>query len=53
MLRKILAAAVLVGLAVEANASLVTGDTAFTAFTAFNADEDGWALTTFKDAASH
>lgn len=46
MFRKILAAAILIGLTAEANASLTTGDLAFTAF---NADEDGWALTTFKD----
>lgn len=46
MFRKILAAAILVGLTAEAQASLTTGDLVFTAF---NADEDGWALTTFKD----
>ena len=46
MFRKILAAAILVGLTAEANAALSTGDLAFTAF---NADEDGWVLTTFKD----
>ena len=46
MLRKILATAILAGLALEANASLSTGDIAFTAF---NADEDGWAMTAFKD----
>ncbi|MEQ1529335.1 MAG: hypothetical protein ABL925_08465 [Methylococcales bacterium] len=45
MLRKILTIAVLAGMALEANAALLSGDMAFTAF---NADEDGWALTTFK-----
>ncbi len=50
MFRKILAAAMLVGLTAEASASLTTGDLAFTAF---NADEDGWALVTFKDIEAH
>ena len=34
----------------NANAALNTGDIAFTAF---NADEDGWALTTFVDIAAN
>lgn len=47
MLRKILATAVLAGLALEANASpTLTPDIAFTAF---NADEDGWAIVNFTD----
>jgi hypothetical protein len=50
MLRKILAAAVLAATALEANASLTTGDIAFTSF---NADEDGWSLVTFVDIAAN
>ncbi len=50
MFRKMLATAILIGLTAEANASLSSGDLAFTAF---NADEDGWALTTFKDIAAN
>jgi hypothetical protein len=46
MIKKILVSAILCSLALEANASLVAGDISFTAY---NADEDGWAITTFKD----
>jgi len=46
MFKKILVSAILCSLALEANASLVAGDISFTAY---NADEDGWAITTFKD----
>jgi len=51
MLRKILATAILAGLALEANASpTLTPDIAFTAF---NADEDGWAIVNFTDIAAN
>jgi hypothetical protein len=50
MLRKILTTAILAGLALEANASLTTGDIAFTSF---NADEDGWAIVNFVDIAAN
>jgi hypothetical protein len=50
MLRKILATAILAGLALDANAALTTGDIAFTSF---NADEDGWAIVNFVDIAAN
>lgn len=50
MLRNILAAAILAVTALEANASLTTGDLAFTSF---NADEDGWSIVTFVDIAAN
>lgn len=49
MFKKLVLAAVLLA-ASNANAALITGDIAFTAF---NADEDGWALTTFVDIAAN
>jgi hypothetical protein len=50
MLRKILATAILAGLALEANASLTTGDIAFTSF---NSDEDGLSIVNFVDIAAN
>lgn len=50
MLRNILAAAILAVTALEANASLTSGDLAFTSF---NADEDGWSMVTFADIAAN
>lgn len=49
MFKKLVIAAALMA-AGSANAALNTGDIAFTAF---NADEDGWALTTFVDIAAN
>lgn len=49
MFKKLVVVAVLMA-AGSANAALNTGDIAFTAF---NADEDGWALTTFVDIAAN
>ena len=50
MFRKLFTAALVAGLSTPAYASLSAGDIAFTAF---NADEDGWALTTFVDIAAN
>ena len=49
MFKKLVIAAALMA-AGSANAALNAGDIAFTAF---NADEDGWALTTFVDIAAN
>jgi len=49
MLRTVLAPACLALLSGQASAALTSGDLAFTAF---NADEDGWAMTTFVDIAA-
>lgn len=49
MMKKLALVAALLA-ASQANAALNTGDIAFTAF---NADEDGWALTTFVDIAAN
>lgn len=49
MLKKLLVVATLLA-ATNAQAALVAGDIAFTSF---NADEDGWALTTFIDIAAN
>ena len=49
MFKKLVLTAALLA-ATSANAALNTGDLAFTAF---NADEDGWALTSFVDIAAN
>ncbi|WP_190303291.1 MULTISPECIES: hypothetical protein [Methylomonas] len=49
MFRTLLASACLALLSGQASAALTSGDLAFTAF---NADEDGWAMTTFVDIAA-